>query len=159
MSAFNGVSLELTQSSNTKMNPELPEAHALYNWLQQNGLNSSVSLTVGGSDRGGGSMSFAQRKTISVIKDDNLGFSEKPDYLAFTATINYIKHDNDPWYTACPTEGCNKKVSEVTTTYAMAVVIGDRLRFTLSHRRWTGDGSARNATRRFLLVIGDTSSR
>jgi replication factor A1 len=110
VSAYNGVSLETVQSSNVKLNPDIPEAHALFNWLQQNGMGGSISLTVGGGERGAGS--FQNRKTISVIKDDNLGFGEKADYLGFKATINYIKHDNEPWYTACPTEGCNKKVSE-----------------------------------------------
>jgi replication factor A1 len=59
-------------------------------------------------------MAFAQRKTVSAIKQENLGYGEKPDYLALKATINYIKHDSPPYYSACITENCNKKVSEVT---------------------------------------------
>src|SRR3546814_16661182 len=53
VSSYNGVSLESVQSSNVKLNPDVPEAHELYNWLQQNGLSGAVSLTVGG-ERGGG---------------------------------------------------------------------------------------------------------
>ena len=35
---------------------------------------------------------------------------EKADYYTYKGTVTYIKHDNDPWYPACPTDGCNKKV-------------------------------------------------
>ena len=40
--------------------------------------------------------------------------SDKGDYFSFKSTISYIKHDNnDPWYTACPADGCNKKVIDI----------------------------------------------
>ena len=39
-----------------------------------------------------------------------MGYGEKPDYITVKGAICFIKHDNDPWYPACPTEGCNKKV-------------------------------------------------
>jgi replication factor A1 len=59
---------------------------------------------------GGGGDSFEKRKTISAIRDENLGMDDKPDYVGLKASVSYIKHDNECWYTACPTEGCNKKV-------------------------------------------------
>jgi hypothetical protein len=61
---------------------------------------------------GGGLDGFDKRKTISSIKDEMLGMSEKPDYITVKGTIIYIKHDTDPFYTACPTPNCNKKVVE-----------------------------------------------
>lgn len=56
----------------------------------------------------GGMDPFERRKPISAIKDEGLGMSDKRDYLTVRGSINYIKHDTDPWYSACPT--CNKKV-------------------------------------------------
>ena len=42
-----------------------------------------------------------------------MGMGEKPDYIGLKASVSYIKHDTDCWYTACPTDGCNKKVCVV----------------------------------------------
>jgi replication factor A1 len=42
-----------------------------------------------------------------------MGASEKGDYATVKAYVNFIKHsDADPWYTACTTPNCNKKVVE-----------------------------------------------
>lgn len=38
--------------------------------------------------------------------------NEKADIVTVKGSVIYIKHDNDPWYTACPTPQCNKKVIE-----------------------------------------------
>jgi replication factor A1 len=51
-----------------------------------------------------------QRNTVASIRDDGLGMSEKPDYVTLKGSVTYIRHDNDPWYAACPNAGCNKKV-------------------------------------------------
>lgn len=58
---------------------------------------------------GGASDTFENRKAIAAIKDEQLGMNEKPDYVSVKASVSYIKHDNDPWYTACP--DCHKKVT------------------------------------------------
>lgn len=60
----------------------------------------------------GGSAAFEKRLPISAIKETGLGLGEKPDYIDIKGTVNYIKHDSDCWYQACPKEGCNKKVTE-----------------------------------------------
>ena len=46
------------------------------------------------------------------IREQSLGQGEKADYVTVKAVINFIKHDNDVWYTACTHPGCNKKVIE-----------------------------------------------
>jgi replication factor A1 len=61
---------------------------------------------------GSGADALERRKEIAAIKDESMGLGEKPDYITVKATVNHIKHDTDCWYTACPTEGCNKKVHE-----------------------------------------------
>lgn len=58
----------------------------------------------------GGSVAFDQRNTLASIKDDALGMSEKPDYITLKGAVTYVRHDNEPWYAACPNAGCNKKV-------------------------------------------------
>jgi replication factor A1 len=58
----------------------------------------------------GGIAPMDQRLAISAIKDRGLGMGDKPDYVTVKGCVTYIRHDTDPWYTACPTEGCNKKV-------------------------------------------------
>ncbi|ONK62252.1 uncharacterized protein A4U43_C07F1930 [Asparagus officinalis] len=53
------------------------------------------------------------RKTVTQIKDEGLGRSEKPDWITVKATISFVKSDNF-CYTACPLmvgdRQCNKKV-------------------------------------------------
>lgn len=44
--------------------------------------------------------------------DDNLGHSEKPDYIVGKGVVTFIKHDNPPYYASCPNENCKKKVTE-----------------------------------------------
>jgi replication factor A1 len=70
----------------------------------------SASMSTGGG--GGGPVPLDQRITIASIKDDGLGMKEKPDYVTVKGTVTYIRHENDPWYTACPTPNCNRKVVE-----------------------------------------------
>src|SRR5690349_18987824 len=77
-----------------------------------NGLTATTkSLSLSGGSGGGGD-SLPNRKTISSIKDEGLGFQEKPDYISVKATVSFIKHDSKNWfYTAC--EFCRKKVTQV----------------------------------------------
>jgi replication factor A1 len=87
------------------------EAYALYQWRMSGGETApSASMSTGGG--GGGPVPLDQRITIASIKDDGLGMKEKPDYVTVKGTVTYIRHENDPWYTACPTPNCNRKVVE-----------------------------------------------
>ena len=52
--------------------------------------------------------------TLSQVKELNLGQKEKPDYFSVTASVIFAKKDNC-LYKACPTEECNKKVTEDNT--------------------------------------------
>jgi replication factor A1 len=112
---FGGRSLSCTGSTSIAFNPNLPEAVQLHTWRQQfqDGiLPTGQNLSGQGRDGGGSQDSMERRKTINMIKDDNMGFGEKPDFVSLKGSISFIKHDNDPWYCACPTEGCHKKVFE-----------------------------------------------
>lgn len=108
---FNGKALGTIFTSQLFIEPNYPEAHSLRKWFDEEGRNiPSVSISrettsVGRTDI---------RKTISQIKDERLGTSEKPDWITVSATISFIKVDNF-CYTACPImigdRQCNKKVS------------------------------------------------
>lgn len=99
----------LRQGSSIALNPTVDEAYALYQWRMNGGENApSASMSTGGG--AGGPTPLDQRITIASIKDEGLGMKEKPDYVSVKGTVTYIRHENDPWYTACPTPNCNRKV-------------------------------------------------
>uniref|UniRef100_A0A1D1XHA3 Replication protein A subunit n=1 Tax=Anthurium amnicola TaxID=1678845 RepID=A0A1D1XHA3_9ARAE len=111
VSDFSGKSVGTISSSQLFIDPDLPEAQRLRQWFDREGKNSAAvsisrdSLNMGRMDA---------RKTISQIKDDGLGRSEKPDWITVRATVTFIKVDNF-CYTACPLmvgdRPCNKKVN------------------------------------------------
>jgi len=112
---FGGRSLSSLNNTVLSINPQVQEAFDLYQWRSQfpGGRipdDVVVSLSSGMGERT--TETFDKRKSISSLRDDGLGLSDKADYVTIKATVNYIKHDNDPWYAACTTPGCNKKVVE-----------------------------------------------
>ncbi|CAI9095111.1 OLC1v1030972C1 [Oldenlandia corymbosa var. corymbosa] len=108
---FNGKAVGTISNSQLFIEPDLPEASRLRDWFEQNGKNTpSVSI----SRDGMGMICPDVRKTISQIKDEKLGTSDKPDWITVSATLSFIKTDNF-YYTACPIKigdrQCNKKVT------------------------------------------------
>ncbi|CAO2841984.1 unnamed protein product [Amaranthus hypochondriacus] len=110
---FSGKSVGTISSTQLFVNPDIPEAHKLTEWFQRGGKDcaaqsiSKDAMPLGGKNE--------RRKTISQIKDEGLGRSEKPDWVTVKATIAFIKTDNF-CYTACPLmigdRRCNKKVTK-----------------------------------------------
>ncbi|GMN40754.1 hypothetical protein TIFTF001_009974 [Ficus carica] len=108
---FNGKSVGTISSSQLLIEPDFPEARRQKEWFDKEGRNTpSVSLSRETASVGRTEI----RKTISQIKDEKLGTSEKPDWITVCATISFIKVDNF-CYTACPVKigdrQCNKKVT------------------------------------------------
>ncbi|KAA8521263.1 hypothetical protein F0562_011900 [Nyssa sinensis] len=111
VSDFNGKALGTISTSQLFIEPDFPEALRLKEWFDREGKNApSVSISrettsIGRTD---------VRKTISQIKDEKLGTSEKPDWITVSATLSFIKVDNF-CYMACPImigdRQCNKKVT------------------------------------------------
>ncbi|KAK3037620.1 hypothetical protein RJ639_030397 [Escallonia herrerae] len=111
VSDFNGKAVGTITTSQLFIEPDFPEALKLKAWFDREGRNTpSVSIsrettTIGRTD---------VRKTISRIKDERLGTSEKPDWITVCATLSFMKVDNF-CYTACPImigdRQCNKKVT------------------------------------------------
>ena len=112
------------------MNPSIEEANSLKNWWNAEGGSSAafISSNTGGGGGGGAGRGFEGRKQLASIKNENMGYSDKPDWLDCKATISFIKHDGTPWYQACPNmsaEGkkCMKKVIIITCVAAIFIFV------------------------------------
>jgi replication factor A1 len=125
ISDFSGISLSTTTSSVISMNPDIPESHQLRGWYDSIGMNlhhfstmtssttnTHTSLSSTGTTYSG-SITDDDYKTLAQIKDENLGFGEKPSYFTTKATVTVLRHDTSFAYASCPTPNCNKKVNEM----------------------------------------------
>lgn len=112
VSDFSGKSIGTISSTQLFINPDFPEAHSLRDWFDRVGKDAtSQSIS---KDKMAGAPKHEIRKTISQIKDEGLGRSDKPDWVTVKATITFIKTDNF-CYMACPLmigdRQCNKKAT------------------------------------------------
>ncbi|GAV84367.1 tRNA_anti domain-containing protein/Rep-A_N domain-containing protein/Rep_fac-A_C domain-containing protein [Cephalotus follicularis] len=112
ISDFSGKSIGSISSTQLFINPDIPEARSVRQWFEHGGKNvASVFIS---RDTMPGGPKNEIRKTVSQIKDEGLGRSDKPDWVTVRAAINFIKADNF-CYTACPLmigdRQCNKKVT------------------------------------------------
>lgn len=112
VSDFSGKSIGTISSSQIFINPDSPEAINLRQWFDRGGKDlASQSIS---RDLVPGASRNEIRKTLSQIKDEGLGRSDKPDWVTVKAYITFIKTDNF-CYTACPLmigdRQCNKKVT------------------------------------------------
>ncbi|KAH7572080.1 hypothetical protein JRO89_XS04G0198400 [Xanthoceras sorbifolium] len=109
---FSGKSIGTISSTQLFINPDFPEGRDLQEWFDRGGKNAA-SVSISKEIMAGGSKNEI-RKTVSQIKDEGLGRSEKPDWVTVRAFISYIKSDTF-CYTACPLmigdRQCNKKVT------------------------------------------------
>jgi len=108
ISDYSGRSLSATFGSCILLNPDHPKTAILRKWYDYDGKNAKIkALSIPGAFSGP-----TERKTFSAIKDENLGFGDKPDYIMIRGTITFFRHDLEkpPWYNACPNKECNKRV-------------------------------------------------
>lgn len=108
---YGGRSLSLLSSGSLTIDPDIAEAHKLRGWYDSQGRRESFSshTNLAGTGIAGGRRD--DMKTISQVRDENLGMSENNDYFSVKATITYLKQDN-PAYPACLGEACNKKLTK-----------------------------------------------
>ncbi|KAG5670389.1 hypothetical protein PVAND_000658 [Polypedilum vanderplanki] len=100
-----GKTLGTTVSSTVLVNPEMPEAHQLKGWYDNNASKCSF---VGLSQRTAGPSSAYQWATFNDCLKKQFGI-DKADYFQTMAMIHMIRIEN-MFYKACPSESCNKKV-------------------------------------------------
>ncbi|MED6182107.1 Replication protein A 70 kDa DNA-binding subunit A [Stylosanthes scabra] len=109
---YSGKSIGTISTTQLFINPDLPEAHTLREWFDRVGKDS-ISQSISKDVLPGGPKNEI-RKTVSQVKDEGLGRSDKPDWITVRATISFLKTDTF-CYTACPLmigdRQCNKKVT------------------------------------------------
>jgi replication factor A1 len=111
ISDFSGRSVVTIGTTQLKINPDMPMAERLKQWYMAGGKTAPcVSLS---QDTSNISRIYVQ-KTIAQIKDENLGRSDKPDFITVSAVISHVVADNF-CYPACTLDlngkRCNKKVT------------------------------------------------
>ncbi|XP_065137115.1 replication protein A 70 kDa DNA-binding subunit isoform X2 [Paramisgurnus dabryanus] len=107
LSDFGGRSLSTQFSSTVMINPEIPEAYKLRGWYDKEGhAMDGQSMTEMRGPGGGGNTNW---KTLTEVKNEQLGHGDKADYFSCVATIVYMRKENC-LYQACPSKDCNKKV-------------------------------------------------
>lgn len=107
---FNGKSVGTISTSQLFIEPDFVEAHKLRTWFDNDGKNTTaVSIS-----RETSFVRTDTRKTVTQIKDEKLGTSEKPDWITVSATLTFMKLNNF-CYTACPImigdRQCNRKIT------------------------------------------------
>lgn len=109
VSDFSGKSVGTISTSQLFINPDFAETRRLTEWFSREGKSIAAPSISRDSPMGRTDV----RKTVSQIKDEGLGRSEKPDWITVKATVSFIKTDSF-CYTACPLmvgdRQCNKKV-------------------------------------------------
>ncbi|GMI14756.1 hypothetical protein TrLO_g4325 [Triparma laevis f. longispina] len=120
VSDFGGRSCGTLMSSAILKNPRIPETEKISAWFQNRGANATVKNLSTGGGGAGRITTFEERKTVSAIRNEQLGYNEKPDWLSFKATVSFIKKDKEggPWYPACPNaeEPCKNMCKVISTS-------------------------------------------
>lgn len=86
----------------------------LLRWTGGGCTSPRQSISSSGGGRSPSTTPFHERKTLAEIRDEHLGFSEKPDFVTAKICVGLIKHDeaNRLMYPACPE--CRKKLIQMT---------------------------------------------
>ncbi len=111
VSDYGGRTLSASGGNGINVNPSIPESNRILNWWSTGGSDGSTVKKLTSSSGGGVQRfpEFDQRKTISAIKTEQLGYNnaEKPDWISFKGSISFIKSDREggAWYPACSNAG------------------------------------------------------
>uniref|UniRef100_A0A8K9WQG8 Replication protein A subunit n=1 Tax=Oncorhynchus mykiss TaxID=8022 RepID=A0A8K9WQG8_ONCMY len=109
LSDFGGQSVSAIFSSAVMVNPDIPEAHRLRRWYDQEGhALDGQSLTELRPAGGGANTCW---KTLSDVKTEQLGQGDEADYFSCVATVLFSGKESC-LYQACPSADCKKKVIE-----------------------------------------------
>ena len=111
---YNGVSLSTLNKSVVVVDPQLEPATRLRHWYDTVGATAATTeagaglVGSGGGGVGGGKTA---RRTLSELSDGPaLAPDAKPEWATLHGCVVHIQADSTLYYTACPDEGCNKKV-------------------------------------------------
>eukprot|EP00899_Mesostigma_viride_P013984 jgi/Mesvir1/22587/Mv05008-RA.1 len=116
-SDFNGISLSTVTKSQVILSPDCQEAVALREWWEAEGGTAHLEPLSAGMAMGGGAQGRGARSAPAVRKSllelsQHVVTGDKPEYFNTRAVITFVKKDAPLWYNACPTDKCNKKVTD-----------------------------------------------
>jgi replication factor A1 len=109
---YGGRSLSSLAATYIEVNPDRPEAHRLRGWWDSQGSSSPITELSGQKAAGG---SGAQdKRSFAQMKEESMGNGDQAAFYRVTGTLTNLTFSAEklPWYTACPSPQCNKKVSE-----------------------------------------------
>lgn len=116
ISDYNGRTISTSVGGRLLINPDIPEAYAQRGWFDSKGIHMtprslSGANVIKSSNKG---VNIEERKTIGDLTSGGESgvLDERGEYSHVQATVSYIKEDGNMFYTACPTEGCARKVTE-----------------------------------------------
>jgi replication factor A1 len=115
VSDYNGVSLSTVARSMLAVEPtELPATAALRTWYAAGGASAPTTEAGAGyaGARGtGATAGSAPRASFADVQPETLAVADaKPEWATLCGCVVHIAPDAALYYTACPEEGCNKKV-------------------------------------------------
>lgn len=90
-------------------NPDVPEAHQLRGWFENEGVTEQFNMLSTRNALGGGMST--EWLTFHDMKEKQLGNGDKPDYFQLVGMVHNIRQAN-MLYKACANVDCNKKVVE-----------------------------------------------
>lgn len=105
VSDFGGKCIKTTFDSQVSINPDVPETLALKQWYASQGHTATIKCLTSNSSQG-----EALFKTITEVESQEVG-RDAPAYFKLKGFVSFVKHERDPWYMACPSKECNKKVT------------------------------------------------
>ncbi|EGN95654.1 hypothetical protein SERLA73DRAFT_186799 [Serpula lacrymans var. lacrymans S7.3] len=111
---FGGRSLSMISTSMMSIDPDIDESHLLRGWYDSIGVEQAFQSHSNANSSMGMSTVFnrSEMRHLSDVKESQLGMSDKTDFFSCRSTIMHIKGENIS-YPACPTQGCNKKVTDI----------------------------------------------
>jgi replication factor A1 len=110
---YGGRSLSSLAATHLEVNPDRPEAHRLRGWWDSKGSSSDIT-ELSGQKNAGGSGSQDSKRSFVQMKEEAQLLHDQAAFFNVTGTLTNLTFNADklPWYTACPSPQCNKKVSE-----------------------------------------------
>lgn len=104
-----GKTISTLLSSIMKINPDIPEAHRLRGWFDNEGVQNNITNI---SAKSTASRFDTPWISIKDVQEQNLGQGERGDYFQFKGTVLLFRSER-ALYKACPSEDCNKKVNDL----------------------------------------------
>lgn len=113
VSDFGGRSLSLLSSGSMTVDPDIGEAHRLKGWYDAQGRTEAFTSHASLSSATNSNSRSDQFKSVTQVREEQLGMSDQVDYFSLKATVVFIKQDSTWCYPACLSQSCNKKVTEL----------------------------------------------